>query len=189
MVRSVRFFSGRYGKMTVMTLIALILGLILAAAIIIPGAKTLFRTKGSFDALGPSKCTDSDRTKPISEFNETIRMYALRERRPGVPNELYSPEDAIRHFQLYLACKKEGAFPVSDITSTERAIINNAKAAYVSWGEDICRRYCSIAPSYRSERKDVDEEYAELVDLYYETFEDIEDDVEFAGPSSCNNAC
>ena len=181
--------AGRSAKMTVMTLIALILGLILAAAIIIPGARILFTTKGSFEGLGPGKCTDGDKERTITDFNDSIRMYALREQRSGVVNELYSPEDAIRHFKIYLACKEEGMFTPAEISLSEPSMVNNAKAAYVSWGEDICREYCGISPQYRDDRREVDEKYADLVDNYYTTFEDLERDVEFTGPSSCNNVC
>jgi hypothetical protein len=121
-------------------------------------------------SFGPGKCDDFGEEMRINNINSTIIMYGARKRADGADNELYSPNDAIRHFKIYLACKQKGMYSAQELESYNTTIINTAKAVYVSAAEDICTAVNRLPPR-SDERKDRYDEYADLSDDFYSTFQ------------------
>jgi hypothetical protein len=166
-------------KMAVSTLIAIIICLLLALVLIVPGVKMLTRTKASFDAFGISKCTDSEKARRPPEFLEVMQTFGQREREKGAPNELYSPEDAIKQFKIYLACLRDGMYTHEEIAQFDAEIKFLAKAAYVSFAEDICK--IVTTSEIKDEKKAQEKKHTALLDDYIKTFKGES----FEGPGRC----
>ena len=144
------------------------IGLILAIIVVIAGSKILFRSSGSLLAVEPSKCTDEYNKQKIEYFRDEIVKYGKRDKPGGGINEYYNPEEARKKFKAYVACKKEGLFTPENITAIEPAIMNNAKAVYGYYVEDISKQMA--ASTVKQERKDLYEKCAGVIEDYYDTF-------------------
>ena len=132
-------------------------------------------------AFGPGQCDDFGEDMRITQIKQNILMYGGRTRQDGTENELYSPNDAIRHFKTYLACKEKGMYSADELTQNDQTITNSAKAVYVSAAEDMCRVVEQLPSG--DERRDRYEEYAGLSDDYYSTFGE---DVNLPDTARCN---
>jgi hypothetical protein len=132
-------------------------------------------------AFGPGKCDDFGEDMRINQIKQNILMYGGETRQDGSPNELYSPNDAIRHFKTYLACKEKGMYSAEELTQNDQTITNSAKAVYVSAADDLCTEVERLPEG--DERKDKYEEYASLSDDYYSTFNE---DWNVPGTARCN---
>jgi hypothetical protein len=129
------------------------------------GYKTGGRT---LDFLTLSECTPEAKVMTIGDFRDEIAKYGKREREGGGLNERYYPQDAIKNFKTYLACKQENIFTPENITSIEPTIMNDAKAVYGYYVEDIAKKMA--ASTVKKERDDLYKECSSVIDDYYQTF-------------------
>lgn len=155
-------------KMEISTFITIVALLILAFVLVMFDSKTLWGTKSSFEALGPSKCSDEN-PKSIEYYN-TLTTYGKRERSAGVANELYDPEYALKQFKIYLACKKDKKVTDADEASYDQKIMSETKAVYVNAAEDVCKEIAKAVSGTKQEQKDLKDKYADIVDDYDEVF-------------------
>lgn len=154
--------------MGVGTFVALVIILIIAIAIIIPGRKLLLGTHETFSALGPGLCTDVDQKRDVEDYKVKINLYAQREGENGI--SYYDPQAAIEQYRIYLACKDDenSMIKTEDVEKFEPEIKNDVKAALIHIAEDLCKEHSESVS--KEEQKSIENAYKDNQEIYYAIF-------------------
>ncbi|MFC1742280.1 hypothetical protein ACFL3V_07130 [Nanoarchaeota archaeon] len=180
--RPVRGRKGLVVRQVILLAVALGIAFVVVNSIV----PKLLRTSDSTLALGPSECTEADKTRPISWFKDNLETYSRQTTQAGVTNTRYSPEDAKEMFRKYLACKQIGTFKAQEVNDNDQAMMDIGKNTYLGLATGVCEEIkLAKRANAKLELKDLNEKYGELAEEYDSFFVDDANKVKFPSSRAC----